>query len=71
LDADVFRSECKGRFHLTIYNLNKAQMSQFLEFLESGSGSKRNPLRPDSAPRARTYFRRAAGSRARGAGGRP
>ena len=69
LDAEVFRSEHEGRFRLAINNLTKAQVSQLLEFLESYSGPKRNPARPDSAPRALTYFRRAAGSRARGAGG--
>lgn len=68
LDADVFRSEREGRFHLTIYNLNKAQVSQFLEFLESSIGLKRNASRPDSVPRARTYFKRAAGLRAKTAG---
>jgi len=68
LDADVFRSEREGRFHLTIYNLNKAQVSQFLEFLESSIGLKRNPSRPDSVPRARTHFKRAAGLRAKTAG---
>ena len=69
LDADVFRSEREGRFHLTIYNLDKAQVSQFLEFLESNCGSKRGPLRPDSAPRPQAFFRRAASPRARRAGG--
>jgi hypothetical protein len=69
LDADVFRSEREGRFHLTIYNLNKAQVSQFLEFLESNRGSKRGPSRPDSAPCPQAFFRRAASPRARRAGG--
>jgi DNA (cytosine-5)-methyltransferase 1 len=35
LDANVFRSEHEGRFHLTIHNLTKAQVSQLLECLES------------------------------------
>jgi hypothetical protein len=51
LDADVFRDEHEGRFHLTIYNLTEARVSQLLECLESDSGSKRNPPRPDSVPR--------------------
>jgi len=69
LDADVFRDEHEGRFHLTIYNLTKAQVSQFLEFLKSSSGLKRNPLRLDSPPRPRAFFDQAVGSRTRSAGG--
>jgi ParB-like chromosome segregation protein Spo0J len=37
LDVDIFRDEHEGRFHLTIYNLTKAQVSQLLECLESSA----------------------------------
>jgi ParB-like chromosome segregation protein Spo0J len=69
LDADISRSEREGRFRLTINNLTKIQVSRLLECLESYSGSKRNPARPDSVPRPRPVFSRATGSRARSAGG--
>jgi hypothetical protein len=39
LDAEVFRGEHEGRFHLTIYNLTKARLSQLLEYVESSARS--------------------------------
>jgi ParB-like chromosome segregation protein Spo0J len=69
LDADIFRDEHEGRFHLTIYNLNKAQVSGLLGYLESYGGLKRNPSRLDSPPRPQAFFDPAVGSRARSAGG--
>ncbi len=69
LDADIFRDEHEGRFHLTIYNLTKAQVSGLLGYLESYGGSKRNPSRLDSPPRSRAFFDQAVDSRARSAGG--
>jgi hypothetical protein len=39
LDAEVFRGEHEGRFHLTIYNLTEDRLSQVLECLESSARS--------------------------------
>jgi ParB-like chromosome segregation protein Spo0J len=69
LDAEVFRSEHEGRFRLAISDLTETQVSGLLECLESYGGSKRNPSRLDSAPRARAFFDQAVDSRARSAGG--
>jgi hypothetical protein len=39
LDAEIFRDEHEGRFHLTIYNLTEDRLSQVLECVESSARS--------------------------------
>jgi len=68
LDADIFRDEHEGRFHLTIYNLTKTQVSGLLGYLESYGGLKPNTSSLDSRPHSRAFFNQAVRSRARTSG---